>query len=76
MGKRKGNVLENLTLISHIGISMVVPILGGLYIGKWIDERFETQPIFLFIFIIIGVMVAFLNLYKLGTKDVKNRTRK
>lgn len=73
---RKGNALENLSLISYIGISMVVPILGGLYIGKWIDARFGTEPIFLLIFIVMGVIVAFMNLFKIGTKDVKKKTRK
>ena len=55
---------------------MVVPILGGLYIGKWIDARFGTDPTFLLIFIVLGVIVSFMNLFKIGTKDVKNKTRK
>ena len=73
---RKSSVLENLTLVSYIGISMVVPILGGLYIGNWIDQKFSTQPIFLFIFIICGVIVSFMNLFKLATKDIKKNSRK
>lgn len=63
--KRKGNILENLALISYIGISMIVPIIGGVYVGRWLDIRFNTQPIFLFVFIIIGVGTAFCSLFKL-----------
>ncbi|MCC5909658.1 MAG: AtpZ/AtpI family protein [Clostridiaceae bacterium] len=74
--KRKGHVLENLSLLSYIGISMVVPIIGGLYIGKWVDDKFGTGPMFLFVFIIIGVVVAFMNLFKVATKDVEKRQRK
>lgn len=68
---RKGNVLENLALISYIGISMMVPIIGGVYIGKWLDSIWNTQPIFLFVFILMGVIVAFMNLFKVVAKDVK-----
>ncbi|SDJ89316.1 AtpZ/AtpI family protein [Natronincola ferrireducens] len=74
--KRKGHVLENLTLVSYIGISMTVPILGGVFAGRWLDARLQTQPIALFIFIVIGVAVAFINLFKVATKDVKKHQRK
>ncbi|SES83191.1 Putative F0F1-ATPase subunit Ca2+/Mg2+ transporter [Natronincola peptidivorans] len=74
--RKKGNVLENIALISYIGISMIIPIIGGVYIGRWVDNRFDTQPIFLFACIIIGVIVAFINLFKVATKDVKKKQRK
>lgn len=75
-GRRKGNALENLALISYIGISMIVPIIGGVYIGRWLDSRFNTQPIFLFVSIVTGVIVAFMNLFKVATKDIKRDKRK
>lgn len=74
--RRKGSVLENLALISYIGISMMVPIFVSLYIGRWLDNRFNTQPIFLFIFIGMGVIAAFKNLYKVATKDIRNKKDK
>ncbi len=73
---RKTSALENLVLISQIGISMVVPIGMGLYIGKWLDDRLGTGPIFLFIFIIIGVVSAFMSLFKITQKDIHERQRK
>ncbi|SNS50253.1 Putative F0F1-ATPase subunit Ca2+/Mg2+ transporter [Anaerovirgula multivorans] len=75
-GRRKGNVLENLALISYIGISMIIPIIGGVYIGRWLDSRLNTQPIFLFVFIVTGVIVAFMNLFKVATKDIEKGKRK
>lgn len=74
--QRKGSVLENLALISYIGISMMVPIFAGLYIGRWLDNKFNTQPIFLFIFIGMGVIAAFRNLFIVATKDTKNKKDK
>ena len=73
MNKNWMKALKNLSLISEVGISMVVPILGCLMLGNYIDKRFNSSPLFLFIFIVIGVGAAFLNLYKLTIKDTKRR---
>lgn len=69
--REKGHPLENLALISQIGITMITPIIMGLYLGKLIDNKFNTQPIFLFVFIIMGVIAGFMNIFKIATKDTK-----
>ena len=71
--KRKGRILENLALVSYIGIVMVTPILIGLFLGKWLDSKLNTQPIFLFVFIVIGVIAAFLNLFKIAIRNNKRQ---
>ncbi|SCY87547.1 AtpZ/AtpI family protein [Alkaliphilus peptidifermentans] len=76
MAGKKGHMFENLALISYIGISMIVPIIGGVYLGRWIDSRLNSQPIFLFVLIIMGVIVAFMNLFKVATKDIDKKKRK
>ena len=73
---KKSHPLQNLALVSHIGLVMIVPILGGLYFGRWLDNKFNTQPIFLFIFIILGVGSSFVNLFKVATKGTPNKKRK
>ncbi|QUH19098.1 AtpZ/AtpI family protein [Alkaliphilus sp. B6464] len=74
--KKKGSVFENLALISQIGISMVVSIMISLYIGKWLDDRLGTGPVFLFIFIIIGIASAFMNVFKLIEREIRQKKRK
>lgn len=69
--KGKGHVLENIALITHIGLIMITPIIVGVYLGKWIDGKLNTQPIFLFVFIVMGAIAAFINLFKVATKDIK-----
>jgi len=59
------NILKNLALISQIGISMISPILLGIYIGGLLDKWIGTSGIFMIIFIIIGTGAGFLNLFKL-----------
>lgn len=56
------------SLILQLGISMIVPILICLFIGVWIDRFFDTSPLFLIIFIILGVGAGFRSIYVL-TKD-------
>ncbi len=65
MAKRL-DMLTNLALLSQVGISMLAPIIGGVYLGRWLDSRLNSQPIFLFAFIIIGIVVAFISLFKLA----------
>lgn len=53
---------------------MIIPIILCLFIGKWLDGKFGTNAIFLIIFIILGVLSAFRNLYVLVIKDYKAET--
>lgn len=69
----KIKIFQNLALVSQIGIMMIVPILIGLFIGKFLDEKLGTRYVFLFIFLGIGVGAAFINLYKIGTRDHKKK---
>jgi len=67
---------ENLTLISQIALIMIIPIFGGLFLGKWLDEKLQTGNIFLLTMIILGVIIAFLNLFKYTMRGIKNRDDK
>lgn len=66
MGKKDNrHVFKNLSLVTQIGLSMIIPIIIGVYIGGLIDEKVGTQMAFRIIFILLGVATAFLNLFKL-----------
>lgn len=64
--KSQKSILQNLTLISQVGIMMLVPIFGGVLIGAFLDRFFKTSGIFLIIFVLLGVGAAFRNLYVLS----------
>lgn len=63
--------LSNLALISQIGISMVVPIIGCVWFANFLMKRFDLGVWVLFLFVILGVVTAFMNLYKLA--DFSNK---
>jgi len=67
-------MLKNIALITQIGLSMITPILLGVYIGGIIDEKSGTNMVFRIIFILLGVAVAFIQLFRLaGRKDGKRK---
>lgn len=55
--------LKNLGLITQVGLLMAIPIFLCVFGGIWLDERFGTSPLFLIIFILLGVLSAFRNMY-------------
>jgi len=57
-------IAQMLSLISQLGIMMVVSIFGCFFIGKFIDDKLNTEPIFMLIFLVLGVGGAFMSVYK------------
>lgn len=68
MGKDRSGFLKYLALVNYIGFSIAAPVVGGVLIGRYLDEKFGTRFIFLIIFIVLGVASGFRNLFVLTTK--------
>ncbi len=62
--KRNGAVAKGLLMITQIGISMIVPIFLGAFLGYWLDRWLKTSFLFL-LFLFFGILAAFRNIYKL-----------
>ncbi|MBZ2174923.1 AtpZ/AtpI family protein [Schnuerera sp. xch1] len=71
--KNDKKVFQNLALITQIGLSIIAPILLGVYLGGVIDKFVGTQMAFRLIFIILGAGAGFLNLLKLANKKDNKR---
>ncbi|SHJ85779.1 AtpZ/AtpI family protein [Tepidibacter formicigenes] len=67
------DALSYLSLVSQIGFSMVTPILLCGWIGSKLDEKFNKEPLFFIIFILLGIGAAFLNLFKISATATKKR---
>ncbi len=66
-------IARALGLISQIGITMLVPILICLGIGVFIDRAFGTAPVFMIIFILLGVPAGFRSVYMLTLDYFKDK---
>lgn len=64
-------IYENLLYLSQIGILMIVPIFGGVVIGKWLDERFQTGGLLMLVMVILCTLSGFLNVYKFIQRQLK-----
>lgn len=61
--KHKKSVVATLTLISQLGISMIVPVFLCIFVGIKLEEKFDialTIP-----FIILGILAGIRNVYAL-----------
>lgn len=56
--------IKNLTYITQVAFIMLTPIIGCIYLGNLLDEKFGTSPWILLVGILMGVGTAFLSLYK------------
>ncbi len=68
--------MKNLVYLSQVAFIMLTPILIGIYVGNYIDEKFSLSPICLLIGVILGVITSFLNLYKFMKAATKDKTKK
>ena len=60
--KKNKSVIKAVLMISQIGISMIVPIFVGVYIGYKLDQWLGTGFLFL-VFLAFGISAAFRNIY-------------
>lgn len=61
--KHKKSVVATLSLISQLGISMIVPVFLCIFVGIKLEEKFDialTIP-----FIILGILAGIRNVYAL-----------
>jgi F0F1-type ATP synthase assembly protein I len=46
---------ERWTTLLHVGLTFTVAVLLGFFVGRWLDRRLHTEPLF----ILLGVFWGF-----------------
>ena len=64
----KSDLLRGLTQMSQIGVSIVVCILIGVFLGRFLDNFFGTTPWLLLVFSLMGAAAAFKYLIDLSKR--------
>ena len=72
-GKEKSEVLNTLFLILQVGITMLVTFGLCFAIGLWLDNRFGTK--LLWVFIVLGILSGYRAVYLLVRKHIKNKDK-
>ncbi|MCL2700037.1 MAG: AtpZ/AtpI family protein [Defluviitaleaceae bacterium] len=70
----KNDIMNAFSMLSQIGLVIVITLFLCFFAGRWIDKALGTSPIFLFVFIVYGVLSGYWSIYKLvmryiGGKD-------
>ena len=63
MKKETKQLFRELWYYSSLSFSVALAILIGLGIGYWLDGRYDTSPWFTLIFLGLGVIAGFRNIY-------------
>ncbi len=68
MKKETGKTIRELGYFASLGISVALSVFIGLFIGIWLDGKFETAPILMFVGLAVGIAAGFNNIIKAGKK--------
>jgi F0F1-type ATP synthase assembly protein I len=69
--KERRGLAQAFATITHIGFTMAICIIGCTFLGIFLDGKFGTGNLFMFIFIALGVGSAFRAAYKIITSAYK-----
>jgi len=72
MDEERKRLLKTLSAVSSLGISVVLAIAIGILIGLKLDQWLGTKPWFFFIFLFVGIVAAFRNIFIIIGKEIRN----
>lgn len=73
MAEDKQQLYKSLGFLSSIGISLVAATFIGLAMGYYLDKWLGTSPWLTLIFLLIGIVSGFRNIYVLTARELKRQ---
>lgn len=68
------NDFKGYAIYSQFGFVIISSVIIGIFIGKKLDEIFNTSPLFLLIFIILSLISSFINFFFKIMKEFNDNT--
>ncbi len=71
--KKKFSVIKDLAYYSSLGFSVALSIFIGLFVGVWLDKKTGYSPLFTLVFLGLGIVAGFRNIFiaMKKSKDLK-----
>jgi F0F1-type ATP synthase assembly protein I len=69
--EERKKLLKSLGVMSSIGISVALAIAIGVYVGLKLDKWLGTDPWFFFIFLFIGIVSGFRNIFIIIGREIR-----
>ncbi|MFZ3114160.1 MAG: AtpZ/AtpI family protein [Syntrophales bacterium] len=70
MDKETSQALLRVANISSMGIALGLTIFGCFFIGLYLDRKLGTGYFFAFVFLLLGIVVGFKNIYVLVKRSI------
>jgi ATP synthase protein I len=67
------NVMNLIAEVSTLAWNLVIPIVGGVMIGNYLDNRYNSGVTWTLSLLVLGVIIAFSNLYNLYIEHGKKK---
>ncbi|MFO7988117.1 MAG: AtpZ/AtpI family protein [Thermodesulfobacteriota bacterium] len=71
INKETGKNIRELGYFASLGISVALSIFIGLGVGLWLDKKFETTPVLMFVGLLFGIVAGFSNIVRAGKRGKK-----
>lgn len=65
------DLFRNVGLVSSMGLSVVVAIAIGVWLGLTIDGWLGTSPWFFYVFMFIGIAAGFRNIHLIASRELR-----
>jgi len=75
MSEDKKQLFKTLSFLSSVGITMVAATFIGLAMGYYLDKWLGTDPWLTLIFLLLGIVSGFRNIYILTAREVRRQER-
>jgi ATP synthase protein I len=73
MAEDKRQLFKTLSFLSSVGISMVAATFIGLAMGYYLDIWLETSPWFTLVFLLLGIVSGFRNIFILTSRELRRQ---
>lgn len=63
MEEKDRKLIRMVGVLSTVGLTMVFATVIGLFFGLWLDKKFGTTPWLAGLFLLLGIIAGFRNLF-------------
>lgn len=74
--KDSGSTVRALGVTGGIGFMMAACVLGGYFVGSYLDSKLGTAPWLLITFLLMGLAAGFIEIYNIIKKLNKDADKK
>ena len=62
----RGEMVKGLSMVSQISITIIACIVIGIFLGRFLDSFFGTEPWLMIVFLFLGIGAAIKYIFDLG----------